>query len=453
MSFYTLLETALQAAKAVGIPNDKVYILEMPKEFSGSKSVPFKTVGQLISEGAQLPELEKLKWEKGQGKRQTAFLCYSSGTSGLPKGVMISHQNVITNVLQFTLFEKHVREKRPKGQTSEVVLGLLPLSHIYGLVVIAHVSAYRGDEVIILPKFEMPSFLNAIQRFKIAGLYLVPPIIIQLAKNQKVCSQYDLSSVRSIFTGAAPLGAETAEELQKVYPDWAIKQGYGLTETCTVVCGTPQHDIWFGSSGCLLPGFTAKILSIEGVEINSYDQPGELVVQSPSVVLGYLNNDQANKETFIEDTDGKGRWMRTGDEAVIKKSPGGNEHIFIVDRIKELIKVKGLQVAPAELEAHLLSHPSVADCAVIPVPDERAGEVPKAYVVKSTSVGLEENDRMVARDICKYVEEHKAKHKWLKGGVEFLDVVPKSPSGKILRRLLRDKEKEARRKKGAKFAH
>ena len=143
--------------------------------------------------------------------------------------------------------------------------------------------------------------------------------------------------------------------------------------------------------------------------------------------------------------------MRTGDEAVIKRSPNGHEHVFIVDRIKELIKVKGLQVAPAELEAHLLSHPSVADCAVIPVPDDRAGEVPKAYVVKSSSVGLEENDRMVKRGITKWVEEHKARHKWLKGGVEFIDVVPKSPSGKILRRLLRDREKESRRKAGAKL--
>ena len=128
-----------------------------------------------------------------------------------------------------------------------------------------------------------------------------------------------------------------------------------------------------------------------------------------------------------------------------------HEDNFIVDRVKELIKVKGLQVAPAELEAHLLSHPSVADCAVIPVPDDRAGEVPKAFVVKSPSVGLEENDAMVARDISKWVEDHKARHKWLKGGVEFIDVVPKSPSGKILRRLLRDKEKEQRRKDGAKL--
>lgn len=445
-----LLETSLQAAKAVGIPNNRVYLLEMPKEFSGGKTVPFQTVGQLVDAGKKLPELEALKWEKGQGARQTAYLCYSSGTSGLPKGVMISHRNVISNILQIATFEKPVRDKRP-GNGSEVGLGLLPLSHIYGLVVIAQGSTWRGDGCIILPKFELQSYLKAIQDHKIETLYVVPPIIIQMAKNQQSCAKYDLSSVNSIFTGAAPLGAETAEELQKIYPSWKIRQGYGLTETSTVVCASPETDIWFGSSGSLLPGVTAKIVSIEGIEITGYDQPGELVVQAPSVVLGYLNNDKANKETFIEDTDGKGRWMRTGDEAVVRKAPSGHEHIFIVDRIKELIKVKGLQVPPAELEAHLLTHPSVADCAVIPVPDDRAGEVPKAFVVKSSSVGLEENDRMVARDICKHVESHKARHKWLKGGVEFIDVIPKSPSGKILRRLLRDKEKEARRQKGAKL--
>ena len=173
-------------------------------------------------------------------------------------------------------------------------------------------------------------------------------------------SKYDISSVDVIFSGAAPLGAETAEELQKIYPSWKIRQGYGefllslahvrnfaayshllgLTETSTVVCSSPEDDIYFGSSGCLLPGYTAKIMSIDGVEITGYDQPGELVVQSPSVVLGYLNNDKANIETFLDDTDGKGRWMRTGDEALIRKSPKGAEHVFIVDRIKELIKVK-----------------------------------------------------------------------------------------------------------------
>lgn len=155
-----------------------------------------------------------------------------------------------------------------------------------------------------------------------------------MAKNKLLLEKFDLKSVQAIFTGAAPLGRETADELQSHYPDWAIRQGYGLTETSTVVCSTPVHDIWFGSCGSLLPSCKAKIVSIEGVEITGYDQPGELVVTSPSVVLGYHNNPQADKETF---QDG---WMRTGDEAVVRIGPNGNEHIFIVDRIKELIKVK-----------------------------------------------------------------------------------------------------------------
>ncbi|PBP26693.1 phenylacetyl-CoA ligase [Diplocarpon rosae] len=446
-----LLETSLQAANAVGISNTRVYILELPRELSGSKPVPFKTASQLIEVGSKLPMLEKLKWEKGQGRRQTAYLCYSSGTSGLPKGVMISHHNVIANILQIKAYEQPTRDKRAEDDQTDVTLGLLPMSHIYGLVVIALASTYRGDGVIVLPKFELQSFLSAIQTHKIQTLCLVPPIIILLSKNQNITSNFDLSSVKSIFTGAAPLGAETAEDLQKVYPTWKIRQGYGLTETCTVVSSTSEHDIFFGSSGSLLPGYKAKVVDLEGTEIVGYDEPGELVVQSPSVVLGYLNNDQANRETFIDDTDGCGRWMRTGDEAVIRKSPAGNEHVVIVDRIKELIKVKGLQVAPAELEAHLLTHPSVGDCAVIPVPDDAAGEVPKAFIVKSASVGLEDNDRMLAREIARHVSEHKARHKWLKGGVEFIDVIPKSPSGKILRRLLRDKEKRARRVAGAKL--
>jgi len=228
------------------------------------------------------------------------------------------------------------------------------------------------------------------------------------------------------------------------------KEILGLTETATVVCSTSGNDIWFGSSGCLIPSIEVRIVSTEGNEITGYDQPGELLVKSPAVVLGYMNNDKANRETFVTDGQG-GRWMRTGDEAVIRKSPAGNEHVFIVDRIKELIKVKGLQVAPAELEAHLLTCPLVADCAVIPVPDEQAGEVPMAFVVKSPNVGSGKSELMLKNEIQKHVEQHKSRHKWLKGGVEFISVVPKSPSGKILRRLLRDKERANRGKAGAKI--
>lgn len=163
----------------------------------------------------------------------------------------------------------------------------------------------------------------------------VPPIIILMTKSKGVMSQYDLSSVRGVFTGAAPLGVETASDLQSIFPEWKITQGYGLTETATVVCTTSPQDIWLGSSGSLMPGHEARLVTVEGTEVEGYDQPGELWVKGPSIVLGYLNNPKATQETFIDG------FMKTGDEAVIRKNPeSGFEHIFIVDRLKELIKVK-----------------------------------------------------------------------------------------------------------------
>ncbi|MCJ1389058.1 hypothetical protein MMC18_001912 [Xylographa bjoerkii] len=483
-----LLPIALEAASKSNIPRDRVFLISLPKEFTGKDNPSgYRTVDQLIEEGRGLPQLEELQWAEGQGARQVAFLCYSSGTSGLPvsyglvandilcytsnwkqKGVMISHRNVIANVLQISTFEKPYRDMMKKNSVSnadflEITLGLLPQSHIYSLVVICHSTGYRGDQVINLPRFEINTYLTAIQRFKINTLVLVPPIIILMTKNKALCDKFDLSSVKVVFTGAAPLGTETASVLHTQYPTWYIRQGYGklplkswqddkvitdqavgLTETCTVACSTSYDDIDFGSSGSLLPGVEARLVTIEGTDIEGYDQPGELLLRSPSVTLGYLKNDIATRETF---QDG---WMRTGDEAVVRKSPKGNEHIWIVDRLKELIKVKGMQVAPAELEAHLLSHHAVADVAVIAIPDESAGERPKAFVVKSSSVGLEDNERMVVRDIKKHVEKNKARHKWVKE-VEFIDAIPKSASGKILRRMLRDKEKDLRRTKGAKL--
>jgi acyl-CoA synthetase (AMP-forming)/AMP-acid ligase II len=256
---------------------------------------------------------------------------------------MISHKNVIANTLQICAYEERSRkELAPLGNNAynENVLGLLPMSHIYGLVVICHASIFRGDGVVVLPKFDFKQCMKAVQDHKIATLYLVPPIIILMTKNGEALKQFDLSSVKAIFTGAAPLGEETAVELGKLYPEWFIRQGYGLTETCTVVCSSANFDIWFGSSGSLIPSVECRLVTPEGNEITGYDQPGELLVKSPAVVLGYLNNDKANQETFVMDGNGD-RWMHTGDEAVIKKNPKtGNEHVFIVDRIKELIKVK-----------------------------------------------------------------------------------------------------------------
>lgn len=441
-----LLETALKAAQAVGIPNEKVILLPLhgfAQEEDGAKHA---TVEDLIAEGAKLPKVEPLRWTSGQGARQPAFLCYSSGTSGLPKAVMISHRNVIANTLQHSNFERPYRLSAGIETQSEV--GLLPFSHIYALVVLCHTATFSGDEVVVLPRFELDTFLAAIQRFKIALLRLVPPIVIRMLRSQDVCTKYDLSSITSMYSGAAPLGEETVQELRKIYPKWQTGQGYGMTETATVVCTTSYHDVLHRSSGSLVPGTKAKLIGADGKEVTDYDTPGELWVQSPSVTLGYLNNEKATTETFIEAEDG--RWIRTGDEVVVTLSEAGNEHLVVVDRIKELIKVKGHQVAPAELEAHLLTHPAVSDTAVIQVPDEAAGEVPKAFVVR-TAKYAKKDETEVAREIAKHVEGHKAKYKWLKGGIEFVDEIPKSPSGKILRRLLRDKERESRRKEGPKL--
>ncbi|CAK7201999.1 hypothetical protein SEUCBS139899_004717 [Sporothrix eucalyptigena] len=443
-----LLETTLKATRAVNIADDKVFIIDVPGAPDAAQKAATQqpSLDQLVAEGSKLPALDVVKWTKGQGARQPAFLCYSSGTSGLPKAVMISHRNVIANVLQISTYESVGR--KGVNITTQVEIGLLPFSHIYGLVVIAHAGSFRGDEIIVLPKFELETFLAAIQKHRIQQLRVVPPIVIRLLRTQEVCSKYDLSSVRFLYTGAAPTGQETLLDLRAIYPKWRIGQGYGMTETSTVVCSTSEHDTFDRSSGSLVPGAKAKIIGFDGQEVTKYDTPGELLVQAPSVTLGYLNNEKATNETFVFHDDG--RWIRTGDEVIVTLAPSGNEHIVVVDRIKELIKVKGHQVAPAELEAHLLTHPAVSDTAIIQVPDDNAGEVPKAFVVRAPAYASKP-EAEVAREIAKHVEEHKAPYKWLKGGVEFIDVIPKSPSGKILRRLLRDQEKAKARKAGSKL--
>jgi len=440
-----LLDTALKAAKAAGIKEEHIFLLDVVGH-PPAKDGRFQTLDQLIEEGRNEPELPRLSWTVGQGARQVAFLCFSSGTSGLPKAVMISHRNCIANMMQIRWHEEPGR--RSHGIETQAQMGLLPMSHIYGLVFISLAAMYRGDETFVLPKFELPTLLKCVQENKVNFMHLVPPIIIQLLKNPEICAKYDLSSLRFMCTGAAPLGAETHEDVERSFPGLKIGQAYGMTETATLVIGSGINDIMVGTSGSLIPSARAKLLDEEGNEITECDKRGELLIQSPSVTLGYLNNERATTEAFVYDEDG--RWMRTGDVAVAVKAPSGNIHFAIVDRLKELIKVKGNQVAPAELEAHLLTHPAVADCTIIPVPDEDAGEVPKAFVVKDKS-HADKSDEEVARIIAKHVEDHKARYKWLKGGIEFIAEIPKSPSGKILRRMLRDKEKEARRAKGAKL--
>ncbi|KEF56704.1 uncharacterized protein A1O9_06893 [Exophiala aquamarina CBS 119918] len=415
-----LLDVALAAAKAAGVRQSRVFLCELPQDDTNAYPNNIRTISQLIEQGKALHPLAQVKWNPGQGARQTAFLCYSSGTSGQPKGVMISHRNVIANVIQIATFESQMRVTFDGPNFRDVVLGILPQSHIYGLVVISHAATYRGDSVIILPSYDLETCLRSIQTHSIRTLFVVPPIINNMVQNQLLCQKYDLSSVKTIFSGAAPLGEETIK---------CLKQH------------SVPSDLWFGSSGNLLPGHVAKVMSPGGKEITTFDTPGELFVQGPTVALGYFMNEDATKETFVDHPDG--RYMHTGDEVVFREAASGSQHIFIVDRLKELIKVNGHQVAPAELEACLLEHPEVADCAVISVPDDRAGEVPKAYIVKASSIATPEGE--LKTQLQTYITNRKARHKRLKGGIEFIDIIPKSDSGKILRRILRDKDRAERR--------
>ncbi|KAL6364170.1 hypothetical protein LRP88_02086 [Fusarium phalaenopsidis] len=367
-----LAGTAFTAARSACIPDENIFLFDIPG-MKKSSQLTHRTIESLVKQGSNLPELDPLRWVPGQGARQPAFLCYSSGTSGLPKAVMISHANVIANVLQHATYDSVGRAR--KGVETQAVSGFLPFSHIYGLVIACHTSTWRGDQVIVLPKFELKAFLESIQRFKIRQLLLVsygsikpssllisqvPPIIIRMLQLKDTCAKYDLSSVKFLYSGAAPLAEETMQELKSIYPGWTVGQAYGqfdgdislkvtdlrtqgMTETATVVSSPSEHDIFMKASGSLLPGTKAKIVDTAGNEITSYDCSGELLVQAPSVVLGYLNNEKATAETFVFDTDG--RWIRTGDEALFTLAPSGNEQLVIVDRIKELIKVKVSQIS------------------------------------------------------------------------------------------------------------
>lgn len=217
-------------------------------------------------------------------------------------------------------------------------MGFLPFSHIYGLVLICHTSAYRGDQVIVLPKFDLTNFLQCIQRYRIFEIFVVPPIVVIMANNLELLRKYDLSSVRFLYSGAAPLGKEIVELLKSKYKDWNMCQAYGLTESATVVTSSARSDIWLGSSGSLIPGAEVRIVTVDGREVEEYNTPGEVWIKAPSVVLGYLDNEKSTAETFVEDD--SGRWLKTGDEGEIRVCPeSGNEHLWIVDRIKELIKV------------------------------------------------------------------------------------------------------------------
>ena len=344
-------------------------------------------------------------------------LPYSSGTTGLPKGVMLTHRNLVANICQ-TIAHQRLRE-------DDRVIAVLPFFHIYGLVVLMNVPLRGGATVVTMPRFDLPEFLRVMQDYRITRAWVVPPIVLALAK-QPLVDEFDLSSLNFMLSGAAPLSGELEMACGKRL-GCRMLQGYGLTETSPTTHSVPDDlaGQMPGSIGPPLPNTECRIVDVAGGADAADGEPGELLIRGPQVMKGYFNNRQAT--ALAIDPDG---WLHTGDIARID----GQGVVRIVDRIKELIKYKGYQIAPAELEALLLTHPAIADAAVIGIPDEDAGEVPKAFVVTDGSITSDE--------VIRFVAEHVAPYKKVRA-VEIVEEIPKSASGKILRRVLIERERTA----------
>jgi len=395
------MEQAVAAATAAGI--EEIFVLG---EASGATPVvellatdPFDGFAEVDS------------------KNDLVALPYSSGTTGLPKGVMLSHQNLAANLAQ----GEHALEMAER----EVIVAVLPFFHIYGMEVLMNGVLYNGGTAVTMPRFDLEEFLRIIQEHRVTRAYVVPPIVLAMAKHPLV-DQYDMSSLRSVFSGAAPLGAELAAEASARI-GCEVVQGYGLTETSPVTHATPPGQFKPGSIGVAISNTECRVVDPDGNDLG-VGEDGEIWIRGPQVMKGYLNNPAATAATIDEEG-----WLHTGDIGHVD----ADNHWYIVDRLKELIKYKGFQVPPAELEGLLLTHPAVADSAVIPIPDEEAGEVPKAFVV------LKPGAEATPEEMMEHVAGHVAHYKQIRF-LDIVDEIPKSASGKILRRVLKDREREAR---------
>jgi thioester reductase-like protein len=393
-----LLERGLEAASQSKV--ESVFVFG-----NATGATPFS---ELLEDFDNLPKIQI------NPKEDAVALPYSSGTTGLPKGVILTHYNLAANVYQLST--------RELISSADTIIGILPFFHSYGLQIFLNYSLYCGATVVVMPQFDLETFLRLVQEYKITRAHLVPPIVLALAK-QPIVDKYDLSSLKIITCGAAPLGNELTLECEQRL-NCIIKQAYGLTETSPVTHINPdeREKIKPGSVGRCVRNTECQIVDIETEKPLGFHEQGELWIRGPQVMKGYLNNPKATAKVI--DADG---WFHTGDIAYADE----DGYFYIVDRIKELIKYNGYPIAPAELEAVLLSHPAIADAAVIPSPHPSTGEVPKGFVVL--------NSVATTGEIMEFVAGLVAPHKRIRR-LEIVDKIPKSASGKILRRLLVQQE-------------
>jgi 4-coumarate--CoA ligase len=353
-----------------------------------------------------------------KSKAVSVILC-SSGTTGVPKGVQLTQTNM-NSVARFC--QNTVTKLGFNGDDEEItVLGLVPWFHAFGFTTLVGIISTISAKIVLLPKFEEGLFLGSIENYKCNLLFMVPPLMVFLAKHPLV-DNFDLSSLRTIICGAAPLSADVQKcvEDRLKNPKLAIRQGYGMSELSLATMVQKKY-LTPGSVGDLNEGSSVKVIDENGKSVGPKVR-GELCFKSNQMMLGYVGDEKSTKQTI--DDDG---WLHTGDVGYYDE----NKQFFIVDRIKELIKWKGFQVPPAEIEGILLTNPKIKDAAVIGIPDELAGELPLAFVVKA-------DDSLTENDVIQFVAKDASPAKKLHGGVIFIDEIPKNLSGKILRRELRE---------------
>ncbi len=398
------LDRATAAMREAGRSEDSIIVLDGAEGFTSLRD--------LVAGAGEPPANQALPAD-------TAVLPYSSGTTGRAKGVILTHRNLVANLCQC----------QPVFQieSSSRILAVLPFFHIYGMTVMMNNGLHRRATVVTMPKFDLTEFLRVISEHQVSTVYIAPPIAVALAKHPAV-DRFDISCVETVLSGAAPLDAELGHAVAKRL-GCEVRQGYGMTELSPVSHAIPRDkpDMDLNSVGVALPNTVCKLVDPETGEEVGPGGRGELWVAGPNVMSGYLNNPEATAITL--DDEG---FLHTGDVAEVTE-----EGVFsIVDRVKELIKYKGYQVPPAELEALLLTHDGIADVAVIGVRDADGEEVPKAFVVRQSGVELS------AEDVMAFVAMRIAPHKKVRV-VEFIEQIPKSASGKILRKDLRAREAAA----------
>ncbi|KAF2013894.1 acetyl-CoA synthetase-like protein [Aaosphaeria arxii CBS 175.79] len=414
----SLAKTAVQAARKAGLPDGRVFLFsDVPNtSIEGCRDWREFLPTPSEADAYNFPHLSAK-----EATETTATVNYSSGTTGLPKGVEVSHHNLVANLEQ-TIYMRYLHKPwNANSRPREVWIGFLPLYHAYGQLYTIAMAQKLQVPVYIMKQFQYEEFLRVIQNQKVTHLQVAPPIMVMLSKRPETAN-YDLSSVTDILCGAAPLSKELQNEISKKL-GCEILQGWGMTEVTCGAIHVPGGTIDdSGSVGQLDPNCECMLLDDDGKEVAA-GQPGELYIRGPQICLGYWRNPHATKESLSPDG-----WLKTGDVAVVKDG-----WFWIVDRKKELIKVNALQVAPAELEAVLLEFDPIADAAAVGITLD-GQEWPRAYVhLKDEFKG-----KTTEEDIHAHMKDKVAKHKQLVGGISFVDEIPKLQSGKIMRKVVKE---------------